>query len=133
VTESKDGPETGDVAEEAVKLLGALQDWAKQARSEYAEAAGATAANVADALHDANEHIATGGRDCTYCPVCQAISLVRGTSPEVKQHLATAGTALLQAAAGLLATTVPDPDGKPDARGPIEHIDLTEPADWEDD
>ena len=34
---------------------------------------------------------------------------VRATSPEVKQHLTTAATSLLHAAAGVLATHVPDP------------------------
>jgi hypothetical protein len=78
-----------------------------------------------------NEHIATDGRDCTYCPLCRLISAVRTTSPEVKQHLAVAGSSLLQAAAGLLAARVP---GEAD-RGsqPVQHIDLDEPGDWEDD
>jgi hypothetical protein len=84
-------------------------------------------------LHDINEHIATGGEDCRYCPVCQAISLVRSTSPEVRQHLASAASSLLQAAAGVLATPVPDQEAR--REGPVEKIDLDDAEDdeeWDD-
>jgi hypothetical protein len=131
MSESGQRPEVGDVAEEAVKLLGALQDWAKQARGEYAEAAGATTAGAAGVVRDLNEHIATGGRDCTYCPLCQAISFVRGTSPEVKEHLTSAAISLLHAAAGLLATTPPDA-GRAGSESPIQRIDLDDESDWKD-
>jgi hypothetical protein len=59
------------------------------------------------------------------------ISAVRATSPEVKQHLTTAASSLLQAAAGYMATHVPD---RSEQRGeePMEHIDLSD-DDWEDD
>lgn len=123
-------PPAGSVAEEAAKLLGALQGWATEAGTGRADAAGAARSGAARALHDVNEHIATGGQECTYCPVCQVISLVRGTSPEVKQHLTAAATSLVSAAAGLLATHVPK-DG-PD-EGPLEHIDISEDDEWEDD
>src|SRR3712207_7676247 len=32
---------------------------------------------LADRLRSVNEHVATGGQDCTYCPVCQVIHKVR--------------------------------------------------------
>ena len=121
----------GSVAEEAAKLLHALQDWAKESGSEYAGAAASAAEGAASAVHRIDEHIATGSADCTYCPVCRVISTVRETSPEVRQHLTTAATSLLHAAAGLLATTVPEPSkGRRD--GPVEKIDLSD-DDWEDD
>lgn len=142
---SEDGEDrVGSVAEEAAKLLGALQDWAKEGAGDTADAAGAAAAGAAGALHDLNEHIATGGEDCRYCPVCQVISAVRETSPEVKAHLATAATSLLHAAAGVLATKVPDDTsarrqgaGGPASRdsGSVERIDLSDDSDeevWED-
>ena len=53
--------------------------------------------------------------------------VVRQTSPEVRAHLAVAASSLLQAAAGMLATAVPD-----DARGRVggvERIDLDDDAD----
>jgi hypothetical protein len=57
----------GSVAEEAVKLLGALQDWAKESAGDTAGAAGAAATGAAEALRGIDEHIATGGEDCRYC------------------------------------------------------------------
>ena len=121
----------GSVAEEAAKLLHALQDWAKESGSEYAGAAASAAEGAASAVHRIDEHIATGSAECTYCPVCRVISAVRETSPEVRQHLTTAATSMLHAAAGLLATNVPEPSkGRRD--GPVEKIDLSD-DDWEDD
>ena len=121
----------GSVAEEAAKLLHALQDWAKESGSEYAGAAASAAEGAVSAVHRIDEHIATGSAECTYCPVCRVISTVRETSPEVRQHLTTAATSLLHAAAGLLATNVPDPS-KQRRDGPVEKIDLSD-DDWEDD
>jgi hypothetical protein len=121
----------GSVAEEAAKLLHALQDWAKESGSEYAGAAASAAESAASAVHGIDEHIATGSAECTYCPVCRVISAVRDTSPEVRQHLTTAATSLMHAAAGLLATHVPEP-GKGRRDGSVEKIDLSD-EEWEDD
>ncbi len=121
----------GSVAEEAAKLLHALQDWAKESGSEYAGAAATAAEGAASAVHQLDEHIATGSAECTYCPVCRVISAVRDTSPEVRQHLTTAATSLMHAAAGLLATHVPDPS-KRRGDGAVEKIDLSD-DEWEDD
>jgi hypothetical protein len=113
--------EVGSVAEEAAKLFSALQDWAKESGSAQATSATSAAAGLGARLSDVNEHLATGGADCTYCPVCQAIRVVRSTSPEVRAHLTTAASALLQAAAGLLETQVPNSGS---SRGGVEKIDL---------
>src|SRR3954466_2706446 len=100
----------GTLGEEATKLLHALQDWAEdngdQQRSDSSAAGGGAAA--AAAVNHLDEHLATGGADCRYCPVCRVISVVRGTSPEVRHHLAAAATSLVQEAAGIPATSVPD-------------------------
>ncbi len=128
-----DGDESepvGSVGEEAAKLLGALQDLARESGGEYAGAAAAAAGGAATSLGSLNEHIATGGADCRYCPLCQVISVLRETSPEVKAHLASAATSLLQAAAGALSTQVPDQSGR--GRGGVEKIDLNEES-WPDD
>lgn len=117
----------GSVAEEAAKLLGALGGWAS-------DGAGDAASGAAGLLHDLNEHIATGGAECRYCPLCQVISAVRDTSPEVKQHLATAATSLLHAATGLLQARAGQA-GDAAAREPVEKIDLDDADDdteWED-
>jgi hypothetical protein len=121
----------GSVTEEAAKLLHALQDWAKESGSEYAGAAATAAEGAAAAVHRVDEHIATGAPECSYCPVCRVISAVRSTSPEVRQHLTTAATSLMHAAAGLLATQMPEPS-KERADGGVEKIDLSD-DEWEDD
>ena len=123
----------GNVGEEAVKLLGALQAWAKESGSDYANAAAGAAAGAASSISSINEHIATGGQDCRYCPVCQVISTLRETSPEVKQHLASAATSLVQAISGAMATHVAGSSGKGRPDSGVEKIDLSDDGDWEDD
>jgi hypothetical protein len=126
--EQRPGSEpVGSIAEEAAKLLGALQGWAS-------EGAGDAASGAAGLLHDLNEHVATGGAECRYCPLCRAISAVRETSPEVKEHLATAATSLLHAATELLQARAGQ-GGAAGRPGPVEKIDLDDADDadeWED-
>jgi hypothetical protein len=117
----------GSLTEEAAKLLGALGGWAS-------DGAGDAASGAAGLLHDLNEHVATGGAECRYCPLCQVISAVRDTSPEVKQHLATAATSLLHAATGVLQSRAGQ-GGDAAAREPVQKIDLDDADDdteWED-
>ena len=121
----------GSVAEEAAKLLAALQGWAKDTGGDYADAAATAAAGAAEKLHEVNEHIAHG-EDCRYCPVCQVISAVRSTSPEVRQHLSTAASSLLQAASGLLETYGASSPARQDPSG-VEKIDLSDDGHWDDD
>jgi len=121
----------GSVGEEAAKLLFALQGWAKETGGDYADAAAAAASGAAKTLHDLNEHIATGSQDCRYCPVCQAISVVRSTSPEVREHLSVAASSLMQAASGLLASYGGHSTARPGDPG-VEKIDLDDEG-WEDD
>jgi hypothetical protein len=118
----------GSVAEEAAKLLGALQDWAKENGQESTSAA----AGAASAFRSLNEHLATGGEDCKYCPVCQFISVARRTSPEVKHHLSAAASSLLQAAATAMSSDLgPHRRGEPEST--VEKIDLSDDGDWETD
>jgi hypothetical protein len=121
------GEPIGSVGEEAAKLFTALSGWAKDQGSQGADSATGAAFAFGDMLKDVNEHIATGGADCKYCPLCQVISAVRSTSPEVKAHLAVAASSLMHAAAGVLATQVPT-DGK---TSPVEKINLDE--DWDEE
>ena len=114
MTESRDGtgggPDepVGSVADEAAKLFGALSDWAREA----------------------NGHIDTGAEECTYCPICRTVHVVRLASPEVRTHLAVAAANLMQAAAGILAAASQDGSRPGTARGDgVEHIDLDE-GDW---
>jgi hypothetical protein len=119
--------QVGSVAEEAAKLLGALQDWARESGHDSATAGAAGAAAM---FHNLNEHVATGGEDCRYCPLCQAISLVRQTSPEVKQHLTSAAASLMQAVVAAMPTQAHgDAHGR--TRDPVEKIDLSDEP-WND-
>jgi hypothetical protein len=108
---TRDEP-VGSVAAEAVKLLGALADWAK------------------DATPDLEAHLATGAAECTYCPICRSVHLARGLRPEVRDQLVTAASSALQALSGLLAAATPE--GR-DARGGVEHIDLDDTGEWPDE
>ena len=123
------GPDAvGSVGDEAAKLMDALSGWARDQGSEMGGLGGlgALAGQAAEALSGVNEHLATGSAECTYCPVCRAVHAIRETSPEVKAHLATAASSLLQAGMQLLATAVPDPDpeaGSPRSRN-VEPIRL---------
>jgi catechol 2,3-dioxygenase-like lactoylglutathione lyase family enzyme len=118
----------GSLGEEAAKLFAALSGWAKDQGTDHAGAAAGAASSVADALHDLDEHVATGSEECRYCPVCRTVSYVRQTSPEVRQHLAVAASSLMHAAAGMLATEVPDQDA---GSAGVERIDL-DGAGWDD-
>jgi hypothetical protein len=129
--EARQGPErepVGSLGEEAAKLIGALSDWAKDQGADYAGSASGAAGAFTQALHDVDEHLATGSADCRYCPVCQVIHVVRETSPEVRTHLAMAAGSLMNAAAGLLATQAQH-RGRPG----VEKIDLDDSAPWDDE
>jgi hypothetical protein len=124
---SEPGDPTGDehvgsVSEEALKLFGALSDWARDHGSELGQGLTGFVEHAAASAREVDEHLATGAPECTYCPICRAVHVVRQTSPEVRAHLAVAASSLLQAAAGMLATAVPD-DARARDRG-VERIDL---------
>lgn len=119
----------GSVGEEAAKLLGALSDWTKDQGTDYAGTAAGAASSFVHAVNDVAEHVATGSEDCRYCPVCQAIHVVRQTSPEVRAHLSQAASSLMHAAAGLLATHTDGAQKSPT----VEKIDLDTAADWDED
>jgi hypothetical protein len=118
------------VSEEAGKLFGAFSEWARDQASATAGGGGlgeglaGLADHAAQAAHDLDEHLATGSPECTWCPLCRAVHAVRQTSPEVRAHLATAASSLLQAAAGLLATAVPQDESAAGRGAGVERIDL---------
>lgn len=121
------GEPIGDVGEEAAKLLGAISDWARDQGSDVGHGLGGLAGHAAESLQGINEHLATGSAECSVCPICRTVHVIRETSPEVKAHLATAASSFLQAAAALLATQVPRDDA---GRGSqVERIDLDDESD----
>ena len=110
--------EIGGVGEEAAKLFGALADWARDH--------GPSLSGFPD---DLNEHLATGAPECTYCPVCRTVHVLREAGPEVRQHLAIAAASLMQAAAGVLNAASADPHGHGKPEG-VQKIDLDDEGDW---
>ena len=117
-------PEVGSVGEEAAKLFGALADMARQQGADVGGGIGGLADQAASLAQEVNDHIATGSAECRYCPVCRVVHAVRETSPEVRNHLLTAATSLLQAAAGVLETVPPPDQGAAHRGAAVERIDL---------
>lgn len=128
---SADG-EVGSVSEEAARLLGALSGWAREHGPEVAgmgEGLEGLAGRAAAAAQDLSQHVDTGATECSWCPVCRTVHLVRATSPEVRDHLSSAAASLMQAAAGMIAAaSAGGPQTRPQPR--VEHIDLDDGADW---
>ena len=136
MSESRDGTaggpdeQIGSVADEAVKLFGALSDWARDHGPDLGEGLSGLASQAAVSAQEVNEHIATGAEECTYCPICRTVHVVRLASPEVRTHLTMAAANLMQAAAGILAAAGSDDARTRGARRDgVEHIDLDE-GDW---
>ena len=146
MTESHDPSQPHDVgsaAEEAAKLFGALGEWAKQHSGDVANnlAVGLTAglaglaghaqAAAAEANHSLEEHLATGAPECTYCPICRTVHVVRAASPEVLAHLTSAAASLLQAASAILAAAgTPNQGSRRESS--VERIDLDMDQSWPD-
>jgi hypothetical protein len=93
----------GSLGEEAAKLFGAAEDWWREHAPSLP-------------LHQ--------GPECVICPVCQGLSLVRGASPEVFEHLSAAVTSFLLAVkAGVEAQEAHWPRRRHDV--PVERIDIS--------
>lgn len=101
----------GSAAEEAMKLLGALSGWAN------------------DLGHNVESHLDTGAAECTYCPICRTVHVVREASPEIRTHLASAAASLMQAAASVLSAAAAASSDRDRTRSAgVQNIDLD--ADW---
>lgn len=97
--------QVGSAAEEAAKLLGALENWARS-----------RAGHLLD-----EEHLATGSPECTACPVCQGIGALRHVRPETVEHLLDAAASMV---AALRAAVTPPAAAAREPR--VEHIDIGE-------
>ncbi len=86
------------------------------------------AARYSDLFASGHDHAS----DCSYCPICTAISLVRRTRPEVVDHLAAAAREFLAAATLILeeaerVIAAPEPAAPPtDDEQPanVRHMDV---------
>lgn len=86
----------GSLADEAVKLLDAVQEWLRR--------------------EPLAEHLATGAPECTWCPLCQLVAVLRGERPDVNDKIASLVAAL---------RAVFDATDAGAARPPhVQHIDL---------
>lgn len=127
-TEGGRDQQVGSLAEEATKLFGALNGWARDQGDGLGDSVSGLTGHAVSAAHDLNDHLATGSAECTVCPVCRTVHAVRQLSPEVKAHLTSAAASLVHAAAGILATAAPASSSH---RGGVEHIDLDDAGeDW---
>ena len=70
--------EPGPLSEEAVRLVGAAQDWWHRMVGDPATA-----------------RIATGAPECCWCPLCQLIATLRGERPELLDRLAETQATLI--------------------------------------
>lgn len=93
------------LAEEAARLFGAVQDWARES-------------------FPAPGPEGQLGADCQWCPLCQLMSVLRGDRPEVTERVAEAGAALLTAVRALV-----DSAGQAPAAPRVQRIDLDDASD----
>ncbi len=98
----------GSVAEEAARLFAAFESWVKDA------AGGASAA--------VDARIATDSAECQLCPVCRMIGVLRGTRPEVFEHLVDATSSML--AAMRAAIDAHEHSWAARRGSPVQHIDI---------
>jgi len=126
------GDQVGSVSEEAARLFGALSDWARDHGPDLGDAEdglSSLAGRAAAAVQGVSDHVDTGAPECAWCPVCRTVHLVRTTSPEVRDHLATAAASLMQAAAGFLAAAS-TPRERPQPGVEHIHLDGDVDGDW---
>lgn len=117
----------GTLAEEAARLLAVVQGWTDDHREHQAAQEAAVATEGVDAGSEDDTSAGHGethvSGECRYCPLCNAVRLAKAVSPEVKEHLATAGMSTLMALKALLENIQPDPNERAQ---PVEKIDLSE-------
>lgn len=111
----------GSLAEEAAKLLAALQGWTQEFRG-HDDADSEPGADAGTHHHGADSHAehTTLSGECRYCPLCNLARFARAASPEVRDHLASAGLSLAMAFKELMDNAG---NARP-AATPVEKIDL---------
>lgn len=110
----------GPLGAEAAKLVEAVQDWVRDAVGGGAVAGAAGKAAAASAYVSA--HIANGAAECQVCPLCQLLSALRGSRPEVFEHLQAATGSLLLAIRA--AVEAQEHTWSATRRSPVERIDI---------
>lgn len=95
----------GPLADEAARLVEALTDWARGRAGDMPSAVG--------------QHLG-GSAECTLCPFCQALALLRSARPETFAHLLEASAALTAALRSVVETHGSASNGS----GGMERINL---------
>ena len=98
----------GTIGDEAAKLLDAVQDWARRSFGDSA-------------------HIATGAPECTWCPICQLIAVLRGDRPEISDKIADATASVVAALRAVVDATASHADAAGHSAGAaprVQRIDL---------
>ncbi|MDQ1603809.1 MAG: hypothetical protein QOE01_1654 [Actinomycetota bacterium] len=133
--ESGDAHDHGSLGEEAARLAEAVQEWlrASTAGGGLGGAfAGASRASAARDVWAAATQPSTDGAECSVCPVCALLRLVRHARPEVFEHLSDAAASFtaalrdLAGEAGWRAEAGGSGGRRADGggRSGVEHIDL---------
>jgi len=106
------GPESswtvGSLADEATQLLAAARKWAEQQSAHTGKAPESREGNV--------------DSPCHLCPICQVISLVRKTHPEVIEQLGTTTEAVMAAVRSSILSHEKQWESGPAQR--VQHIDI---------
>ncbi|MDQ1733141.1 MAG: hypothetical protein QOK10_3300 [Pseudonocardiales bacterium] len=114
MTQSSSGEHIGPLGEEAMKLIGAAQQWLHRGVSDPSTA-----------------RIATGTPECAWCPICQLLAMVRGDGPaegtaavlaERFSEVQSAVAGLLRALAESMGGAAGTPGQSPTPR--VQRIDL---------
>jgi hypothetical protein len=75
------------------------------------------AARYSDLFGTGADHNHSDATNCSYCPICATIGVLRDTKPEVVEHLAAAAREIF-IAAGLFLEEVEKVVGAPEGSGP---------------
>lgn len=141
MTEDSETPnpiEVGTAAQEAVKLAGAVAQWAEQSgladvlkgiaeqaadsvKAAARSASGATDGASSGAEGDAGESTAHVPVTCDSCPICQGVEMVKTMSPEAADGL-TDALAAVTSAVRQAVDTFGGSAGSSESR--VEHIDI---------
>ena len=98
----------GALGDEASKLFAAAEQWWRDAH---------------DRGHPDDDAAAAGRPECAVCPICQLLSALRESRPELFEHLSAAASSLMQAVRSTFESSVAG--GAPREDGPaVERIDI---------
>jgi hypothetical protein len=106
-------PPANPIADSLLRLATSAQDWIREGMA-------------------AEGHPEHSMSDCTWCPLCQFVAVLRGDRPEVTQKVAEAGAAFITAmkavtdavTAGLGVTPPPTEPDAGEAAPRVQKIDL---------